>query len=511
MSFKETPIILNKETAKEEEIKKEEIIEGAQEGAQEEVKEEEEIKEEEIKKEEIIEGAQEEVKEEKKIKEEEIKERAQEEMKEEEIKDEEITEGAQEEVKEEEKIKEEEEIKEEEIKEEEVIEEVKKPKKAKEEIEIVSRKYYKLEDKLIIAFSEFWADKHEEKSIALKNKVDALDSKINTIREAKREIETIIEEYKSEKLPGVESLQLKVKKMEREERDLLNKKDKAQSEIEARGDKIKLYINERDRAVNRFIERYNEKLEPMEEKLKILETNKDEVNLLIAVAEIRNKRFVEEIDNIKERKIKIEEAFRKIGLSERKIKKDKALIFLSERLKELDKKIKTSEDALSEKKELINKKVAEIDAKANRYRDKKEEYLRIKEGRPIEIVLEEREESPDFQEEEEIISRPRKKQPEGLRKREGEITEGREKLTIQNYISLWDSYLSNKYNQALADEERINSGDFSKLTGLSTEYQLGFEDFKNVLELYYKLKKMPTEKFYINIDSFSKEEIETKK
>lgn len=109
---------------------------------------------------------------------------------------------------------------------------------------------------------------------------------------------------KSQNIPGVESLQLKIKVIDQQKINLLNEKDKVQSKFEARENKAKLYTNERDRVADKLIGRYNEKLEPMEKELESLQTCKDQADLVIAVTEVKHKEQIAKLDGIEKRKRK---------------------------------------------------------------------------------------------------------------------------------------------------------------------------------------------------------------
>ena len=118
--------------------------------------------------------------------------------------------------------------------------------------------------KMEIAYNEFWMHRHEEKAIEFKNKIDGFEVKIGSFDQSKKEIESVIENLKQQNIPGAESLQIKVRDIERQKMDLLNEEDRIHTKFEARENKMKLYASERDRVADKLIGRYNEKLEPME-------------------------------------------------------------------------------------------------------------------------------------------------------------------------------------------------------------------------------------------------------
>jgi hypothetical protein len=372
--------------------------------------------------------------------------------------------------------------------------------------------------KLEIAYNQFWLDRHEKKAVGFKNKMDALDLKIGSFEQSKKEIESVIEDLKQQNIPGVESLQLKLKDIERQKMDLLNEKDKVQTKFEARENKMKLYANERDRIADKLIERYNEKLKPMEKELENLQTYRDEIDLLSTVTEVKHKEQIAKLEDIEKTKTKLEEGLRKAGMSERKIRKDKAVRTLEEFLAQGRERIKVEKENLAKRKAEIEKRIAKVDAKANPYRDKREEFVRVKQGRPLKMEVKVRERGKEFKGEEETRAHPRRERleaiypsEEALKKPEVKAAEeDKERLKISSYISGWDAYLQEKYGKD-ASNEMIDLKDFLKASRLSRDYKLDFNDFKNILAKYCKFRKMPTDKLNKSIDKFFEEKIKAGK
>jgi len=372
--------------------------------------------------------------------------------------------------------------------------------------------------KLEIAYNQFWLDRHEEKALKSKNKMDGLDLKIGLFGQSKKEIESVIENLKQQNIPGVESLQLKLKNMDRQKTDLLNEKDRTQTKFEERENKMKLYANERDRVADKLIGRYNEKLKPMEKELENLQTYKDQTDLLIAVTEVRHKEQIAKLGDIEKRKTQVEEALRRTGMSEKEIRKFEAVKTLEGFLAQGRKEIKIEKENLTQKKTEINERIAKVDAKANPYRDKREEFARVKEGRPLKMDMETRKRGKEFKGEEEARAHTRRGGSEAVYAAEEPTREvkveaaekDKERLKTSSYISGWNAYLQEKYGKD-ASKELIDSRDFSRETKLSGDYELGFEDFKNILAKYYKFRKMPTDKLNRSIDSFFEEKIKAGK
>jgi len=371
--------------------------------------------------------------------------------------------------------------------------------------------------KLEIAYNQFWVDRHEEKGVEFKNKMDGLGLKSEVFEQSKKEIESVIENLKQQNIPGVESLELKVKVIDQQKINLLNEKDKVQSKFEARENKTKLYTNERDRVADKLIGRYEEKLKPMEKELENLQTCKDQADLVIAVTEVKHKEQIAKLDGIEKRKTQVEEALRRTGMSEKEIRKFEAVKTLEGFLSQGRENIRTEKENLSRRKAEINAKIAKVDAKANPYRDKREEFARVKEGRPLKINVPTRERGQEFKGTEETTSHTRAEnsgyessrtyeRESSVEAEEETVEEDKERLKTLDYISGWNSYLQEKYGKKLPGE-LIDPKDFLRSTRLSAEHKLDFKDFKNILTKYYKFRKIPADKLNKSIDKFFAEKI----
>jgi len=176
-----------------------------------------------------------------------------------------------------------------------------------------------------IAYNQFWVDRHQEKVIRFKDKVDGLSLRVSTLDQSKKEIESVIENLRQQNIPGVESLQIKLQDIDRQKAVLLREKDSIQSKLEAKNNKMRLYANERDRVADKLIGRYEEKLRPIEAELEKLQTFRDQADLLVAVSEARHKGLLAKLDGIEKKKNQIENALRRAGMSDREIGKFEAI------------------------------------------------------------------------------------------------------------------------------------------------------------------------------------------
>ncbi len=343
--------------------------------------------------------------------------------------------------------------------------------------------------KLEIAYNQFWIDRHQEKAVQLREKIDGVDLQLAALEQSKKEIESAVDDLKKQNIFGAaESLQIKLQDIDRERMALLNKKDKFLTKFEARENKLKLYTNERDRIADKLIARYEEKLKPMEAELERLQTFNDQLDLLIAVTEAKHNQQLTKLNDIEKKKIQIEETLRKTGMSEKKIRKFEAIKQLEKIVADGREKIRIEKEILARRKAEINKKIARVDAKANSYRDKREEFVRIKKGRPVKFEVAARQREEVFVGEEEIK----------VHRRVEAVDEKRLKIAI--FLAEWNTLVKERYKNA---GKNIDVKDFLKETGLSETDELDFEDFKNILSRYYKFKKLPMEQYNQSIEQYN--------
>ncbi|OGH80429.1 MAG: hypothetical protein A3I29_00570 [Candidatus Magasanikbacteria bacterium RIFCSPLOWO2_02_FULL_44_11] len=351
-----------------------------------------------------------------------------------------------------------------------------------------------------IAYNQFWIDRHQKQTVEIKNKIDGVDIKIGALDRSIKEIASVINDLKRQGVPGGESLKLKLKEIERKMVVLKNEKDKLQTKFDVKENKMKLNTNQRDAVANKLIRHYDEKLEPMEGELESLATTLDETDLLVAVTEARHNGLLERLSEIEEKKTQVEEALKKIGMSAREISKFEAVTALHDILVSGRATIKNEKEDLKQRKAVIQKEIAAVDAKAGPYRDKKEAFVRIKSGRPIEMKLAERTKENEFTGQEDIKAHPRasraeaapaseKSSPETAPVKEGD--KGR--YSVSAFVGGWNKHLEKDYGAA-ATGEMIDLDDFIGATKLPEDFKMNSKDFKNIAGKYSKLRNKPTDK-----------------
>lgn len=364
----------------------------------------------------------------------------------------------------------------------------------------VGRGVTRIFGKMGIAYDQFWINRHEQKAARMKGEMGIFDMQAEALDQSKKEMESIIANLKAENIPGAaESLQVKLKDIDRQKADVLNRKDEVQSEFEARDNKVKLYTNERDQIADKLIGRYAEKLAPMEKKMEGLETCRDEADLLVAVTEAQHQDRLIKLESIEKRKGVIEQAMRRIGQPEREIKKTvKALDDLLFKGRE---DMRKEKELLAKEKGAIEKKIAKLDAKANPYRDRREEFVRVKEGRPVDMEVETRTRARAFEGREEVQTHVREEAPEetapALELVPNEPTieapeADENRMETAAFVSGWNEFIG---KQPGKDVPVLDQKDFLKATKLPEHFKMDVKSFKSILERYYKLKKLPKGRF----------------
>lgn len=367
--------------------------------------------------------------------------------------------------------------------------------------------------KMKIAYSQYWMDSYEQKSVALKGKMDGCDAKAGVLDQSKSQIASAIEDLKAQDIPGFESLQLKLKEIDSKKAELQNQKNFAQSELEAQKNQASLLTNERDRVASELIGRYDEKLEPIEKELEALNTNRDQVDLLATVAEVRLQEESDRLGKIKKQKDTLESAFRNSGMKDGEIRRNEVIQTLTGIFESGQKSIKAERDVIAKRKAEINAKIARVDAKANPYRDKREEYIRVKDSRPLNIEVKPRSKlrEPTYVAEQAQgntrIEDEQENQAEGggistVSPESEAVKENVEKLKAIDLVNLWNSFLKEEYkgDNGKVARELLDPKDFLKAIKLLQSFRLEFKDFRNILGKYYKLRKIPLDKFNRHID-----------
>jgi len=348
--------------------------------------------------------------------------------------------------------------------------------------------------KMSIAYNQFRINDKEGNSVVSKNKMDVLNIKSKASNASKNELLQIIEDMKKDGTPGVSSLLLKIKEIEKNEREINNAKDKIQSSIEKRENQIKLFANKRDQVAEKLIGHFEKKLAPIEEKLLGLEDSKNRLGLCILVSEAKHEESTRKLAVLNEKRAKLMATYSKLGYSESKTKRDAVIKLYDEQIKSSEEKIIKEIKKNTKKQNEINEKIAKTDAKAAPYRDKKNQYIRIKDGRPIKIELEERNVPRENMTRETTSSFPR---PESSNKNAPtpklNVTESSNPQvdgapTALDLIKKYNDYLEqHKANKNI----RIDQISFLRETTLRENNRLTTVKFIQIIKQYYKVNRIP--------------------
>ncbi len=414
--------------------------------------------------------------------------------------------------------------------------------------EIIGDAYGKLYDvpivnravgKMGIAFKSFWLDRHEKKAAKEKSKMDGFDMATSALEQSGDDLKAVIEDLKQQNMPGREALQLKLKVLERKEAELKNKKDRVQTKFEVQDNQVKRFTNERDAIADKLIGRYEDKLALLENVLDGFQRNRDKIESEFAALDLRAKETEAYINGLEQRKRKREDGLNRAGM--RNVKNFPAIVVLNDLMSSRRAAIRIEREALTKRRNAIEKKIIKADNRANSYRDKRDEFVRAKQGRPIDMGVETRSRERDAGADEDISSRSRPEQSgaeeaeaqeaneESIEQPDADNTEGAPKSDeseaveatgveapsvevqetggtrpdVSSYVSGWNEYLQNKYGKdnspELVDMEYL----FAK-TGLIGEDNMRVEDLKQMLDELYAHDKIPTKSFESDFDDFIK-------
>lgn len=362
----------------------------------------------------------------------------------------------------------------------------------------------KIVGKIEIAYNQSFMEEHEGKAAALKDKMKGFDARMRALEETKKETEAAAEEMERDGLPGAAQMKVRAKQFEKEAADLMTKRDKVQTKFESAENKMKLRANKRDAIADRLIGFYEARLEPMERKLEELRTEEDEVDLLVEVAGVKHAQQGEKIEELKKKVESQVKALRASGMTEYKAEHYPSVTMLEEHSANIKKMIEEDSRQLQKRKAVISEKVADAEEKANPYRDNREEFVKVKAGRPSVFGVATRTKEMPYREQEAITPRTRHeakvKKPEEkaaapeIKKESAEG--GKEKIDISEMVERWNTHYQEKFgNEAANDGIIVDLNEFLKATRLKKDFVSSNDGFRKILGKYFKLKKMPQETF----------------
>jgi hypothetical protein len=348
--------------------------------------------------------------------------------------------------------------------------------------------------KIGIAYNQFFIDKKEGKQIDLKDRMDDLDLNLKNLNESKQKMQQVIENLKNGGETGYSSMILEVKNIEKKELEESNKKDRLQSKIEKRENKIKLYTNKRDKIANTMVEKYDKKLSPIEENLENLETERNMLEMFKVGKEAEIEGINDRINFIDKQKQIVVEGLLAQGITADKIDRNIHVIKFTKDVNSYINQILDIRLNIEKRSENINKKIEKADKKANPYKDRRNEFIRITEKRPIKINLEERANLNQNEIREETIEHTRIDNPETNTPKfasfqttvDSGYQESGDRIKFYEILS--------GYNSAIKEDGNNNGLLINEAIAYKTvnrNVKFTKEKFVEFAKAYYQMKKVP--------------------
>jgi DNA repair exonuclease SbcCD ATPase subunit len=332
--------------------------------------------------------------------------------------------------------------------------------------------------KLEIAYDNFWINLHQNEALKLQGERTKLEARISAIEESRRELEALVKDFTSFNLPGAEKLNVKMQELEKQKANLMTRRDEILSDLETTQRRIDLYTERRNLIADRLIGYYQERLKPIEAELRNLQNLRGECDLLIEATDIRHRQMEDSLFRMEERRIKLEEALRNAGFSEKSIKE--ATKDIMETIDRTRERLRREREALEERRARINERIMKAEDRANRYKDKQEEFARIRGIEPLRIDIPKRRE--------EFI--------ESLRNKYESELEQEPFPTIEEYIKAWNALYSKQ------EFLKIDFRDFSRKTLWRNSFRVNWQEFSRILLRYLTLSGLDYQIVSQSIDRF---------
>jgi len=375
----------------------------------------------------------------------------------------------------------------------------------------------RLVGKMNIAYNQFWINKKEEKSARLKGKADSINLRTDSIDTSIASMKELAESLDKGGMPGSASLNIKIRDLEANKIKLLNRKGKILSKLEKRDNQISIFTNKRDAIADRFINRYEKKIAPINERLERLHDNRDNLDLVVIASEVRFEEQLARIEVLKLKKGEIEDALRSAGNSDRKVKNFEAIKQIDSFINNIYAKLEKEKVELNKRKEAIEKKIAKVDKKVAPYRDRKDEFIRVKSGRPVRVNIEKRSEAEEFKSKEKTNSNERVNKSE-LSSDNSSYSDSDESHKEQHYGSINNEkelnfemgQLLGSYNTFIdksdkaSDYIKVDKQYLFKVAGLSDYTRISSTNFKKIIRQYYKINRIPESVYLETLNNFIK-------
>jgi hypothetical protein len=347
--------------------------------------------------------------------------------------------------------------------------------------------------RLAVAYHGYFARRAENQALERREATQNLDLKIKALEKSKVDIAKLLGELDPNTVDSAKNLRTRA--IDDQIRDLSAKRDRSQSALEAASNKAKIRTNERDQIAARLIGGYDERLQPLELELGVLEAQRNRTELL---AEAMEARHGEELLRLKEQEAghkRIVTNLLAAGFSERKIASMSEFANKGKEIAVGQERIRKEKAELHRRRRGIEKNIAEAEKKANPFRDKREVFVRIQQGRPMEVSIPARSQTRYSPRVERARVMPREELPETEEAPEEDIRVQQEtrperpgKYSIELLITEWNAVLGRdaklKGGPAIIDKKA-----FLSETELKEDIPLSLESFRKIVGAYYKVHR----------------------
>ena len=220
----------------------------------------------------------------------------------------------------------------------------------------------------------------------------------------------------------------------------------------------------------------------------------------------------EEEDNcntLERTKSEILEALLASGKSESKASRNTVIKSLEKQIENRRSKIAKNRGELEKKQREINERIAKIDAQAEPYRDRRDQLIRVKEGRPIDLDLQERTALENNKRVEETSYHVRgvSHEIDSYSPDISSVDTSSSYLEQEQKVSLSERILG--YNKNIEDKKMnknllVDINFLSNNLGLNKGTNVSKAMYRRIIEQYYKVKKVPESEYTTLLDNINK-------
>ncbi len=198
-----------------------------------------------------------------------------------------------------------------------------------------------------IAFNQFWIEKHEGKSTKIHEKIEGLDEKISKVDDSTSKISASIEVLKNRGI-NTDKFERQIENNRIKKEALTLKREQQQMRYENREEKKNLFVSRRNEIVDRLIGYQEERLNPINEKIKKMNNDIDKERFNLQIDRIKHIEREDDLNTITKTREEIREAYEESGMSKWRIRRNEAL-------RDLDREIKSARKASDKESEEITK------------------------------------------------------------------------------------------------------------------------------------------------------------